>query len=237
MSEENKSLVICVEKSKNSKTGSVSATYMPMSTCSPNCPFLNNGCYAEYGHTGIHIKRLEKSLKAHKRISLLRLATEEANSIRQLSGKHPMRLHIVGDCRTPKMAQVISKACSEYKEKHNQPVWTYTHSWREIPRDKWGDISVFASCETIEDCKAAMKRGYAASIVRLTPFNNPEISYMGIRMVACKELTKGIKCDKCKLCFNDKSLLDNKKVICFFAHGPGTERVKQTIINKMKEVK
>jgi len=145
-----------------------------------------------------------------------------------MKGENPLRLHIVGDCKTAKAAQIVSKAADEYQERSDQKVWTYTHAWKDVPREKWGNVSVLASCETIAEAKHAMKRGYAASVVRAKPFEKP-FYLEGVIMVPCLELTKGIKCNKCKVCWHDKELRDSKKVICFFPHGAGKEDARRAL--------
>ena len=227
-------VVIAVDKSSNSKTGLVSATYAPIATCPSTCPFIDKGCYAQQGHTGIHLHNMNKALAELKNSSVLAVSKIEAEEIRKLKGAYPLRLHVVGDCRTAKAAEVIACAAKEYTAKQNQPVWTYTHAWKEIPRKKWGDISVLASCETIDECLLAMKRGYAASIIRLKKFDGSfewELKDVKkkVRMVACKEITKGIQCDKCRLCFNDKKLLEKNEIICFFSHGSKSKEVDKII--------
>jgi hypothetical protein len=229
--------VIAVDKSSNSKTGLVSATYAPIATCPTTCPFINKGCYAQSGHTGIHLSRMNKAVEELKDNSLVAIAKLEAEEMKKLKGVYPLRLHVVGDCRTAKAAEVLAQAAEEYMKKGSQPVWTYTHAWREIPRDKWGQISVLASCETIDECLQAMSRGYAASIIRLKKFDNSFLWDLHdvkqrIRMTPCKEMVKGIQCDKCRLCFNDKRLLGRKEIICFFAHGSKAKLVDEIISAK-----
>lgn len=224
-------IVLAIETSQNSKTGFVSATYAPIQTCPSTCCFLNKGCYAQFGHTGIHLAKINKEVRNRKIKTIIDIAKEEAKEISLLSGTKPLRLHIVGDCKTSKAAEILSRAAKDYSEKNNQPVWTYTHAWREIPRNKWGDISVLASCETLEECKYAMKRGYAASIVRLKPFQGI-MPFNNLNMVACKELVNSIKCEDCRLCFNDKKLIEKNRVICFFPHGSGKEKARNAILER-----
>jgi len=224
-------IVKAVEKSTNSKTGPVSVTYAPIHSCPKSCPFLNSGCYAQQGHCGIHLSRLNKTAEAEGITRPIDIAKKEAEAIRKLKGDKPLRLHIVGDCRTPQAAEIVAAAAAEYTSKHGQPVWTYTHAWKEIPRSKWGSISVLASCETIEEAKHAMKRGYAASIVRLKEFKRP-FAWEDVILMPCPEMTKGIKCDKCKLCLNDNKLLNKEKVICFFPHGSRENQAKDAIRRK-----
>ncbi len=222
--------VIAVDKSQNSKTGPVSCTYAPIQSCPETCPFLDSGCYAQHGHSGIHLRRMNKVAAQQKKTRPIDIAREEAKAIRNLKGERPLRLHIVGDCKTPRAAKIVSSAAEEYKERSGKGVWTYTHAWKDIPREKWGNVSVLASCETIADAKYAMERGYAASMVRAKPFERP-FSFQGVDMVPCLELTKGIKCDKCKLCMHDTTLRDNKKVVCFFPHGSGSENARRALFS------
>jgi len=224
-------VVKAVAKSANSKTGPVACTYAPIQSCPKDCPFLNHGCYAQNGHCGFHLAKLNKNTAAAKKTRPVDIAVEEASAIKNLKGDVPLRLHIVGDCKTPLAAEIVANACDEYIKKHNQPVWTYTHAWRVIPREKWGKISVLASCENTEEAKLAMRRGYAASMVRYKKFNKI-FNYKDINMVPCFEMTNGIQCNKCKVCFSDKRLRDRKQVICFFPHGSQTKLAQRAIFSK-----
>jgi hypothetical protein len=221
-------IVIAVEESRNSKTGKVAVTYAPIQSCPSTCRFLNSGCYAQHGNTGIHLRRINKETCDQKKTRPIDIAREEAKAIKEMTGEKPLRLHIVGDCKTAKSAQIVSNACKDYKARHGNKVWTYTHAWREIPREKWGEISVLASCETIEEAKHAMRRGYAASIVIAKQFDKP-FHFQGVNMVPCLEMTKGTKCDKCRLCMHDKKLHEGNKVICFFVHGSAKESAKKAL--------
>lgn len=221
--------VIAVDKSQNSKTGPVSCTYAPIHSCPSTCPFLNNGCYAQHGHSGIHLARMNKVAEQTGKTRPIDIAREEAKAIRQMKGLGPLRLHIVGDCRTSRAAKIVSSAAEEYMKEHNQKAWTYTHAWKEVPRESWGNVSVLASCETIEEAKQAMDRGYAASMVRAVSFRMP-YSFNGLEMTPCLELTKGIKCNKCQVCLHDDVLLAQKKVVCFFPHGSGKENARKALL-------
>lgn len=217
-------LATAVENSKNGKTGIVSATYGPIKSCPDACPLKNNGCYAQLGNVFFTVKRLNKAVEEND-ASLENIAEFEAKEIDKLSGKNPLRLHVSGDCRTNECAKILAAACERYTKKHGQPVWTYTHAWRDIDRSSWGKISVLASCETLEQCKEASAKGYATALLRPEPFQKT-IKENGLRLVPCKELTKGISCTDCKLCFKDKA---KDRVICFFPHGCKAKEVKKLL--------
>jgi hypothetical protein len=156
------------------------------------------------------------------------IAREEAKAIRNMKGSAPLRLHVVGDCRTSRATKIVASAAEDYMNEHNQKAWTYTHAWREVPRESWGKVSVLASCEIVEDAKYAMERGYAVCMVWSKPFKRP-FTFQGLNMVPCIQETHGIKCDKCKVCMHDEKLRDKNKVICFFPHGSGKENVRKTL--------
>lgn len=227
---EDRKFCCVVDRTESSKLGQVAATYAPMSTCDSSCPFKDKGCYAQLGHCAFTVNRINEHSKGQ---TLRMIAQEEASKIVQLPGDVPLRLHISGDCRTPEAAKILAEAARVYTAKNGQPVWTYTHSWRLIPRKNWGSISVFASCETFKDVKYANSRGYAACMVRYKPFEKPFFNkddrYI---MIPCKEQVKGITCKDCLLCVNDKSLLEKKTIVCFFAHGARKESVKRTLLKR-----
>lgn len=216
---------VVLNETKSSKVGNVAVTYAPEKTCPNSCRFKNNGCYAQLGHCGFTMNRISR---AAEKATLKAIALEEAAKISKLPGDKDLRLHISGDCRTPETAQILAAAAKEYKAKQGNSVWTYTHSWKLIPRKNWGDISVLASCETFDEVKYANSRGYAAALVRYKPFSKP-FKYEGFNLIPCVEQIGGNKCNKCRLCTLDQPLLNSKSVVCFFAHGCKTNRVTEIL--------
>lgn len=220
-------IATAVEKSKNAKVGTVSATYASLHSCPSTCPFKGKGCYAQSGNVFFTVKKLDKCAEDTCQTSPEQIAKFEAEQIAKLSGKLPLRLHVSGDCTTNASARIVSEACKEYAKKHNQPVWTYTHAWKTVDRSSWGDVSVYASCETVEQCKEAIAKGYAAAMVRGEQLESSE-KVDGLRFTPCKEQAKGTPCVDCKLCFKDKN---KNRVIVFGAHGAGTKKVKEALDN------
>lgn len=103
---------IAVERSADSKlsiNSQVSATYASQVTCPDSCPYRGAGCYAEYGNPGIHTARLNSS-----GASSSEAIEQEARAIDKLSGTRPLRLHVVGDCRTDNQAQMLAAAAERY---------------------------------------------------------------------------------------------------------------------------
>ena len=220
--------VITVEKSQNSKTGEVSTTYVSQQSCPSSCPLLGSGCYAESGMVGIHTHKLNNAGKA----TPLELAREEAHAIDGLSGTRAMRLHVVGDCSTPRAALTVSSAAMRYTAKFRQSVWSYTHAWREVPRKNWQGVSILASCESIADAATALNAGYAPAVViasHTTPKARRDAT-TGINMIPCPAQTKNVQCTDCKLCWRADWLVSSRSAITFAAHGSSTKRVREKLI-------
>ena len=220
--------VIAVECSANFKIGPVSATYVAQGSCPPSCSWLGAGCYAEKGLVNHTTSRLNKVLATP-----LELAQQEAEAIGQLSGKRPLRLHVVGDCATPETASIIAEAVGRYEGRELRsegskapPVWSYTHGWRETDRLAWGKVSVLASVETPEDIALANSAGYAAAIVVPEFQSWKRYSIGGHDVIPCPEQTSSkasrpgyaVQCTDCRLCWDDQALLKRGVSIAFAYH-------------------
>ena len=208
--------VIGAAKSQNRKLGKAAATMVSQASCPKSCPFFNAGCYAEKGHIGIHTNRLNLA-QAKGKFTPEQLATFEADSIRKMSGKLPLRLHVVGDCKNDATAQIVSLAAKEYSEKHNQIVWSYTHAKR-VKRSSWGNVSILRSCDTFAEAKAEYKRGFAAAVVVPDKFTSAKSINLGdgFKGIPCPFQTGRAKdCVSCGLCLHADKLHSNKIVILF----------------------
>ena len=211
-----------VKKSKNRKIGNIASTYLPIAqTCPITCPLRNAGCYAKASFVAIHNSRLQKACSNKSAYDLIRKEAREIISNGASARGKSLRLHVSGDVRTNKMAGLLANA-----EKHwDGKVYTYTHSWRNISRKSWKNISVLASVENIEDAAKALRKGYApAMIVEKHPENKRAFIKNGLKLIPCPQQTMEITCEKCKLCMNDKFLKATKSVITFAAHGAAKKR-------------
>lgn len=219
---------IAVETSENAKLGPVSATYVGQQSCPDSCPLLNRGCYAETGPVGIIARRLSKGRRGS-----LALAREEARAIAGLTGDRLLRLHVVGDTATNPGAVVLGKAAESYGRRGMRPlfgkkVWTYTHAWKMVRRESWGQaVSVLASCEDPKDVAWADAAGYAAALV-VPSFERP-VAYTlgGLTVLPCPNQTTGVTCHDCGLCRNDERLREAGLVIGFAAHGARANTVRR----------
>ena len=211
-------LAIATRISKNRKTGPVAATYAPQGTCPDSCAFKGAGCYAEKGRMGIHTSRLNKASAAETPATL---ATAEAAAIDSMTPKPglPLRLHVVGDCPTDESAQTVSAAADRYTANGGGKAWTYTHAWETVSRDSWGGVSVLASVHGSLDALEALSRNYAPAMVVDTHESAKRwTDSQGTRWIPCPEQTRGVTCDKCKLCFDADYLRDSRTGIAFAKH-------------------
>lgn len=213
-----------VERSENRKLGigKCSATYVSQASCPTDCPLLHKGCYAEKGTPRFATFKVNQS---PERESPIELAQAESKAIDSLSGKFPLRLHVVGDCAGLMEANLVSMAAERYQAKHQQPVWTFTHAHHRVPRAAWRNISVLASCHSLEEVEAAHQAGYAASLVsnRLPPTQGKawkeSCGEKEFTLIPCPQQSgKAKDCISCRLCFRDDKLHAAKAVIVFKKH-------------------
>lgn len=217
-----------VEVTDNAKLGPVSATYVAQASCPHDCPFLGSGCYGEYGPLSWQWKRIGETAKG---LSPLELAETEANLVSQMSGAFPLRLHVVGDSTTREGTRLLAKAAARYSKKRGQKVWAYTHAWARVTRRDWGRTSVLASCESIEQVKAATRKGYATALV-VAEFAQSKTYDIGngFKLVPCPAQTKeAVTCSSCRLCWDDDRLRKAKLVIGFEAHGSGKRKSRMAL--------
>lgn len=222
-------LVLAVENSRNSKIGITSATYVTQASCNPTCGLMNNGCYAEHGMVGMVTRQLNANAKAAN-VTPSQIAQQEAAGIDTLTGAHPLRLHVVGECRTNAAATYLARAATRYIKRGGQIVWTYTHEWRAVHRASWGPIKVLASCDSPSDVPSAHARGYATAI-GVNTLEHPSASpydYHGVKVMPCPHQTRGINCVKCRLCWNPERLRRDGLTIGFAVHGSGWKKAQKT---------
>lgn len=225
-----------VEVSQNAKTGPVSTTYMNQFTCPSSCPHLGKNCYAESGLVGMHTRRIEREAgellvdmigdsEGEFRATATRdfpalMLEHEAHAIKEyLTGKRKLRVHVVGDVVNAETAGFIGRAMIDHEWKHEQPAWTYTHRWREIPNAAWNGAEVLASVEKPEDVLAARIMGYASAIT--LPYaihpTQKRYEYMGLTIVPCPAQAKPrkITCSACNLCSETAKLYSRGETIGF----------------------
>jgi hypothetical protein len=144
----------------------------------------------------------------------------------------PLRLHIAGDVRNEMDAMALGDAAEEWVAAGGGVVFGYTHRWREIPRGFWGHIAIMASCETIEDVKAARDAGYMAELTVLdATASKAALAAEGIKAVRCPaEKKPGMTCRECMKCWRAAEPV-GAPVVMLTAHGSavGIRKVTKTL--------
>ena len=221
--------MLLVMHSTNVKVGDVAATYAPIKqTCPTSCPLRDGGgCYAEAGNVGFQVRRLERELDGANGDTLAILEGDEiADKGRHAPQGHPLRIHVSGDASTPFRAAQAARGAASWPG----PAWSYTHAWRDVPREAWGRVSVLASVESTDDARKALNRGYAPAIlVASHPPNGRSYDEGDVRIVPCPAQTRDRKCTECRLCWDDQRLLATRTAIAFAAHGPGAKRAVRSL--------
>lgn len=234
---------IYVEGSKNSKLmGSkpIDGTYVPIgNTCDPSCPLkADKLCYATLSYVGMINKRLEKRARNS---SPLKLARAEAACIDNAydGGSIPegrdLRIHISGDSRSVKGTRVLAKAVDRWLARNGRTAFSYTHSWSHVPRSVWGQVSVLASIESIEQVEAVRSQGYAPALVVAEHTTDKAYTLPGspVSWLPCPAQTKPggkeVHCSDCRLCMRADWLLAENKGITFAAHGVKKNSLKRML--------
>jgi len=194
----------------------VSATYASLESCPASCPFLKwGGCYATHGNVGCQTRRIDSGPA-----SPLEIARAEGAQIRALpTDGRPLRVHVSGDARTPAAARELAAAVESLQRRGGGEAWTYTHAWRDVPREAWGSVQVLASCERPREVETATRRGYAAALV-VSDFAR-RLDLGPLRPLPCPQETGAASdCHECRHCTRADELHAAGLVVIFEARAP-----------------
>ena len=211
-------LATFVELSRNAKTGPAAATYAPTSaTCPKSCPLAGRGCYAEGGHVGLVVRRLNAAAEGHTPLQVAKAEAAAIDAGRAFG--QPLRLHVSGDCRTEPAARAVSAAATRWRMRGGGQVWTYTHAWRRVSRGAWAGVSVLGSCDHPSQGLAALSRGYAPAVTVSHHTSDRATVAHGVEWIPCPAQTRGVTCSQCRLCWNADVRERAGQGIAFAAHG------------------
>jgi hypothetical protein len=222
----------------------ICSTYLPIEkTCSSTCPLKDNGCYPQSGYTQSLIHKLDEAARSFTPDEVV---AEEARRIRrafngrripQDGGRHgnagrDLRLHDSGDVTTAEQAALLAAAVDDWLRRDGGRVWTYTHGWRQIPREAFGETSVLASVEMPEDIERARELRYASAIVvdEFPSKNAFKLPGSTATIIPCPAETSERTCVECRLCLDADGLLRRNQAIAFQAHGPDKKRVADGLV-------
>lgn len=217
--------------SGDDKTGDIAATYRTHETCPPSCPFLprknggNGGCFGT-GRIGAIAARYG-------------IADTDYSAVRALADTmahgRTFRPNIVGDFNRADGTtdtEYIAACNAVADARPDVRVFAYTHEWRRIPRASFR-FTVRASCETVDDVRAAHALGYSAVIVddgTLDYTAAAETVGGGARFVTCAHTTHGTQCAQCGLCPRD-----SRAVVVFPVHSASAKLAAAAVARRRAE--
>lgn len=236
-----------VAASRNTKiksargNGEVSTTYVSIeASCPTTCKLrADKTCYAENGHVGMQVRRLESQSVGSGPESA---ATDEASCLDAAfkggaipqdgaRGGRDLRLHTSGDCRTCVAALRVGQAAERWKARGGGAAWTYTHAWASVHRDVWGAaVSVLASVDDVSDIPAMRERGYAPARVVAEHASPKAYKEHGVTWIPCPAQTQdNTGCADCRLCLAADALYKRNAGIAFAAHGARASTLKRRL--------
>ena len=213
------------------KLGTVNYTYAPPRNCDPNCPFKNNGCYAE--NPPVLWRWLDyQNGKSQYCVTWDQMLTK----IRRLPRNDKLRLWIGGDMPRTIFGRVDEVKVVELANNiEGKDAWTYTHhlprlgsSWAATIRDVfWGGLSINISCETEQQVDAYISEMLQPVItVSSTETRKQWRTAGGNRIRVCpQQLHEGVTCEMCMLCHHRP----DDMAIAFKAHGTRKKTVNATL--------
>lgn len=221
-----------------------SATYASIqATCPSSCAYKGSGCFAESGFTRHLMASLNKSSSkmtgrqvAEIEAAAIDLAFPKGMPSDGARGGRDLRLHVGGDVGGGRYgARALASAAKRWKERGGGSVWTYTHKWRQIPSESFGEISVLASVERPSELAVALDRGYAPAVT-VDSFAGPKAFLMGgVKVVPCPAETRDTTCVECRLCL-DRDLVGARVGIGFALHGPLVQHASKALNRKLRVI-
>lgn len=243
----NQGAALFVANTDNSKIasarglGKVSTTYVSIeASCPTTCKLRKDKtCYAENGHVGMSVARIEARSQGSGPNDAAR---DEANCIDAAFKRGPipmdgarggrdLRLHTSGDCRTCTAALTVGHAAERWKARGGGDVWTYTHAWKNVHRAVWGAaVSVLASLDRVEDALKAREQGYAPARIVAEHKSDKAYTEHGVKWIPCPAQTReNIGCADCRLCMHADRLHATGMGIAFAAHGARAGKLKRRL--------
>jgi len=213
-------------KSGNAKTGPVAVTTSSRATCSPTCPFFQNGCYADGGPLRFHWDKVSRGERGKPwREHLADLAALPAGS--------QLRLNQAGDLPATdgKISRLYARALAA-AVKHLK-AWTYSHhkltpSNLQILRFLNGQgLTVNCSTESESAADAAVAAGLPAVLTVDSAETRAQWSTAaGNRVIVCPAQQRdGVTCSDCMLCHKR----GRRVVVAFLAHGTGKRKAQAAL--------
>jgi hypothetical protein len=211
--------MIVTLKSQNEKLGPMAATYRGLSdegkksTCSPDCPLKNKGCYAEFGPMAWGTKKAELNPKDDWK--------QVADFVDSLPHGASVRFHVKGDFYyNGKLdKEYISALRLALYKRQDLKAWTYTHARGEDLRyllEMFSDtpLCVNVSLENLQPAVNYCETGVPTVVTVGEDFHSQKFNNVLVRVCSAL-LDDKVTCSQCKLCAHRP----RNFVVAFRAHG------------------
>ena len=207
--------------SSNVKTGPIPVSTSSRETCSPICPFFDNGCYAESGPLRIHWEAVTHNMRGYSFDVFCEV-------ISTLPDGQLWRLNQAGDL--PHVGGYIDHGAMLTLCEANTGLKGFTYTHHDI--DLGDNLSIIEQCNVagftvnlsandLEHADTLYRTGLPVCVV--LPITQDINTYTpnGVKVVVCPSaIRENVSCMTCGLC----QISYRNVIIGFPSHGPGAKK-------------
>lgn len=216
--------------SGNAKTGPIAVSTSSKTTCSPTCPFLDNGCYAQGGPLNLHWLKVTSGERGVPFQAFLQ------NLTTLLPYGSAFRHNQAGDLvhTAGKISRSFVKGMVSAVKKKALKAYTYTHhditKGENLQLLKYANRNGFVvnlSCETEQQVDNVIKAGLpAVVVVNSEESRNSWRTKEGNLVLVCPaQKIEDKTCADCMLCHKR----GKKVAIAFLAHGVSKKKANNVV--------
>lgn len=219
--------------SGNSKTGPISTSMTTSDSCPDTCSLKGQGCYARFGMTGMHWRKLDKKAEEGQALDLEAFV----GSILALPKGAAFRHNVAGDLPDALTLDAIAAAAQARKLQG----WTYTHRHDESMQQAIAQanaspgfaVNLSAESPAHADQLKALQIGPIVTVVTPNEWQgkNTGKTPAGNTLVRCPaEYIDSMNCAACMLC----AVSTRKGIVAFTAHGSGKNKAAASVLEDTK---
>jgi len=213
--------------SSNKKTGPIAVSTSSRTTCSPSCPFLSNGCYAESGPLLLHWRKVTEGARGDSFVVFL-------SNLLKLENGRLFRHNQAGDLPHTKGRISRSFMRRMVESVKHLKAFTYTHHSMLLGENlqllryaNKNGFTVNISTESEIMADKTIASGLPAVIVANS--DETRVNWhtpAGNTVLVCPtQRSDTTTCSDCKLCHGR----NNRVVIAFLAHGTSKKKANAAI--------
>lgn len=214
-------------KSANAKTGPIPVTTSARDTCSPSCPFMKNGCYADSGPLALHwdkVTRGERGVSFDELCAIIAKLPDGQLWRHNQAGDLPGIGDAISDEIVPLVAANAGRKGFTYTHKPvigDSAMIIRNRANVRVANERGFTINLSANSLAHADELAALK---IAPVVVVLPADATSncVTPKGRKVVVCPATQRDdVSCATCKLCANASA---TRPIIGFPAHGSGAKK-------------